>query len=216
MGFYTVIGLGRFGSEIASKLSEHGDDVLVIDKEEALIEPIADQVTRAVVADATNKDVLRGLGVADSDCAVVAVGSDLASSVLVTMNLKALGVKRVICKAYDELHSEILEKLGADQVVIPEQEMAEKVAMSLTSPDVLEYIRFSKAYGIMELVAPQNWVGKSLKELNVRAKYGVNIIAVRSDEVVLVSVDPERKFLPEDVLVVLGDYGKLDKMKTVS
>lgn len=213
MGFYTVIGLGRFGSRIAEELSGHNSDVLAIDQDGELIDKIADKVTRAVVADAKNKDTLKSLGVADSDCAIVAIGSDLAASVLITMNLKSLGVKKIVCKAYDNLHREILEKLGADQVVIPEQVVADKLAVNLTSPDVLEYINLSSDYGIMELVAPKEWEGKNLRELNVRAKYGVNIIAVRAGERIFVTVDPDRKTEKDDILVLLGAYPNLEKVK---
>lgn len=213
MGFYTVIGLGRFGSRIAEELSGHNSDVLAIDQDGELIDKIADKVTRAVVADAKNKDTLKSLGVADSDCAIVAIASDLAASVLITMNLKSLGVKKIVCKAYDNLHREILEKLGADQVVIPEQVVADKLAVNLTSPDVLEYINLSSDYGIMELVAPKEWEGKNLRELNVRAKYGVNIIAVRAGDRIFVTVDPERKTEKDDILVLLGAYPNLEKVK---
>lgn len=213
MGFYTVIGLGRFGSRIAEELSGHNSDVLAIDQDGELIDKIADKVTRAVVADAKNKDTLKSLGVADSDCAIVAIASDLAASVLITMNLKSLGVKKIVCKAYDNLHREILEKLGADQVVIPEQVVADKLAVNLTSPDVLEYINLSSDYGIMELVAPKEWEGKNLRELNVRAKYGVNIIAVRAGDRIFVTVDPDRKTEKDDILVLLGAYPNLEKVK---
>ena len=213
MSFYTVIGLGRFGSRIAAELSGHNADVLAIDVQEALVEQIADQVTQAVTADAKNKDVLRSLGVQDSDCAVVAIGSNLADSVLITMNLKALGVKKVICKAHDDLHREILEKLGADQVIIPERVVADKLALNLTAPDVMEYITLSSDYGVLEWKAPADWQGKSLRELRVRTDYGVTIIAIRHDAEINVSPSPDYVIRQEDIVVVLGAMSALERLK---
>ena len=145
-----------------------------------LVQQIANDVTHAVVGDAQDKEVLRALGVRDVDCAINAIGDNLAASILTTMNLKELGVPYLICKAHDETHSRVLKKLGVDKVVIPEQENATRLARSLNSHNVLDYIELSEDYGILELPAPKDWLGKTLKELNVRAKLGVNIIAVEN------------------------------------
>ena len=213
MSFYTVIGLGRFGSRLAAELYAHDADVLAIDLQESMVNQIADHVTRAAVADAKNKDVLRALGVQDCDCAIVSIGSDLAGSVLITMNLKALGVKKIICKAHDELHREILEKLGADQIIIPEHVVADKLAVNLTSPDVLEYINLSSDYGILELKTPKSWQGNTLRGLKIRTNYGVTIIAIRTGEQIRVSPEPDSVINEKDVLVVLGDYPSLERLK---
>ena len=178
MKSYIVIGLGKFGTRAAKRLCELGCEVLALDRKSELVQPISNLVTQAVVGDARDKEVLRALGAKDFECAIVAIGDNLADSVLATMNLKELGVPYIVCKASDETHRQVLMKLGADQVVIPEQEHADRLAKNLSSPNVLDYIELSDEYGIIEIPAPKDWVGKSLKELNVRAKLGVNIIAV--------------------------------------
>ena len=208
-----VIGLGRFGAEVARSLFENGCEVLAVDCQSDLVQQISNDVTHAVVADARDKDVLRALGAANFDYAVVAIGGSLADSVLATMNVKELGVPRVICKAHDDTHRQVLLKLGADQVVIPEQEQANRLARSLASNNVLDYIELSAEYGIIEVPAPGSWIGKDLRELNVRAKLGVNILAVRQGKQINVSPAAEYQIQQKDVLVVLGDTQALEKVQ---
>ena len=215
MKSYIVIGLGRFGSQAAKRLCELGCEVLAIDHNSELVQPIANQVTQAVVADARDKEVLRALGAKDFQCAIVAIGDNLADSVLATMNLKELGVPYIVCKASDETHRQVLMKLGADRVVIPEQEHADRLAKNLSSPNVLDYIELSEEYGIIEIPAPKAWVGKSLKELNVRAKLDVNIIAVEKGRKINVSPAADYRIEAEDVMVVLGDTAALDAVQKV-
>ena len=213
MKSYVVIGMGRFGSEVARRLCELGCEVLAIDSRNELIQPMSDVVTQAVVADARDKEVLRALGAKDFECAIVAIGDNLADSVLATMNLKELGVPYIVCKASDETHRQVLLKLGADRVVIPEQEHAARLAKNLSSPNVLDYIEISEEYGIIEIPAPKSWQGKSLKELNVRAKLGVNIIAVEKAGHINVSPSADYKIAAEDIMVVLGDTAALDAVQ---
>ena len=213
MKSYVVIGMGRFGSEVALRLCEMGCEVLAIDTSSELIQHMSDVVTQAVVADARDKDVLKALGVRNFDNAVVAIGGDLASSVLAVMNLKELGVPYIVCKAHDETHRQVLMKLGADQVVIPEKEQAARLARSLASHNVLDYIELSSDYGIVEVTAPKSWVGKSLKELNIRAKLGLNIIAVKQGEKINVSPGADYAICSDDVIVVLGDAIALEKVQ---
>lgn len=210
MKSYMVIGLGRFGSEAAKKLCELGCEVLAIDVRSELVQQLSNHVTHAVVADAQDKDVLRALGAKDFDCAIVSIGGSLADSVLATMNLKELGVPFIVCKAHDETHRQVLMKLGADQVVIPEQENAARLARSLSNPNVLDYIELSDEYGIIEVPAPKRWLEKTLKELNVRAKLGVNIIAVKRDNKINVSPAADYQILEGDTMVVLGDNAALN------
>ena len=205
MKSYVVIGLGRFGSEVARQLYKCGCEVLAVDLKSELVQHISSDVTHAVVADSQDKEVLRMLGVGDFDCAVVAIGEDLAASVLITMNLKELGVPYLVCKAHDDVHRRVLEKLGADRVVIPEKENAARLAKSLSSANLLDYIELSDEYSIEELPAPASWIGKSLKELNVRAKLGVNILAVRRTGKMDVSPAADSSFQSGDIVVVLGD-----------
>ena len=213
MRSYIVVGLGRFGTEAAKRLCELGCEVLAIERNSDLVQHISAYVTQAVVGDARDKEVLRALGAADFDCAIVAIGDSLGDSVLATMNLKELGVPYVVCKAHDETHRQVLMKLGADKVVIPEQEQACRLARNLSSPNVLDYIELSDAHGIIEVPAPTSWVGKSLKCLNVRAKLGVNIIAVKQGSTVNVSPGADYEILPGDVMVVLGDTAALNAVQ---
>ena len=213
MRSYIVIGLGRFGTEAARRLYELGCDVLAIDNNQELVQQISNHVTQAVVGDARDKDVLKALGAADFDCGIVAIGNSLGNSVLATMNLKELGVPYVVCKAYDETHRQVLIKLGADKVVIPEQEQANRLARNLSSPNVLDYIELSDAFGIIEVPAPTRWLGKSLKELNVRAHLGVNIIAVKQGSAINVSPGADYEIQPGDVMVVLGDTAALNAVQ---
>ena len=153
MKSYLVVGLGRFGSEVARQLYAQGNEVLAMDIHSEPVQHIANDVTHAVVGNAQDKEVLRALGVSSFDCAIVAIGDSLADSVLATMNLKELGIPKIVCKAYDETHRKVMLKLGADQVVIPEQEIAARLARSLTSGNVLDYIELSEDYGIIEVPA---------------------------------------------------------------
>lgn len=205
MKSYMVIGLGRFGTEVARQLHNLGCEVLAVDNRSDLVQQVSADVTHAVVADARDKEVLKALGAKDFDCAVISIGGDLGNSVLATMNVKELGVPKVVCKAHDDTHRQVLLKLGADQVVIPEQENAGRLARSLSSHNVLDYIELSEDYGIIEVPAPKSWHGKSLKELNVRAKLGVNIIAIKSLGDINVSPSADYAIQSEDVMVVLGD-----------
>lgn len=213
MRSYIVIGLGRFGAEVARRLCELGNEVLAIDTNQDLVQNISGDVTHAVVADGRDKGVLKALGTKDFDCAIVAIGDSLSDSVLATMNVKELGVPYVVAKAHDETHRQVLKKLGADRVVIPEKEHASRLAKSLTSANVLDYIELSEDYGIIEVPAPACWVDKTLMDLNVRAKLGVNIIAVKRNGGVSVSPAAQFCILQGDVLVVLGDTDALNAVQ---
>ena len=213
MKSYVVIGLGRFGAEMALQLYSHGEDVLAIDTDELIVDKIADRVTKAVAADARDLDVLRKLGVEDFDRAVVAVGSDLAASALITMNLKTLGVPYILCKAHDDTYREILEKLGASRVIIPEREMADKLAKGLTTAGVMEYIELSGEYGIVEMAPPAEWLGKTIRALELRSRFGANVIAQRRGEELRIPPDIDTPLSDDCVLVVLGSYKVLDKLE---
>lgn len=213
MKTYVVIGLGRFGSALARQLCKLGAEVLAMDVRSALVQQVAGDVTQAVVGDAQDKEVLRSLGIRNFDCAIIAIGDNLGASVLIAMNLKELGVPYIVCKAHDETHRKVLEKLGVDRVVIPEQEHAQRLGRSLYSHNVLDYIELSEAYGILEVPAPKPWIGKSLKELNVRAKLGVNIIAVENGKKTNVSPPADYAIREGDIMVVLGDNYALEALQ---
>lgn len=213
MESYAVIGLGRFGSAMALELMAAGCEVLAVDQDEEKVQRLADSVTDAVVADARDEQVLHSLGIRSYDCGVVSIGSDVAASILITLLLKEAGVAKVVCKASDDIHKKALLKVGADRVVIPEKEMAGRVARGLANPNVMDYIELSDQFAIVERSIPESWVGKSLKELNVRNKYGVSVIAFRRDREMIVSPQPDAPIKQGDVLIVLGREDDLARLK---
>lgn len=210
---YAVIGLGRFGTAVADRLYALGNEVLVVDESPERVQKMESRVTYAVVADARDEAVLRSLGMRNYDCAIVAIGSDLAASVVITMNLKELGVPQVICKATDETQKRALEKIGADKVMIPEREAGVKLAQAVTSSSILDFIELSDQYGIAEVQLPEGWAGKSLRELNIRAKYGVNIIAIRENGKINVVPAVDEALQAGCVLVAVGANEKLTRLK---
>ena len=215
MKSFVIIGLGRFGTAIASELSALGHEVLAVDVDEERVQQVADHVTHAVTGDGRNIEVLRALGVRNFDCVVVAMGSDVGNSALITLNLKELGVKEVICKAQSHVHSRVLEKIGADRVVFPEYEMGVKLAQGLSSSNVLNFIELSEDYGILELSAPQSWQGKSLRELDVRNRHHVNVIAIRKNGELNVAPSPDLPLESGDQVVALGRYEDINLLHEV-
>ena len=219
MKTFVVIGLGRFGSAIAVELSALGHEVLAIDASDESVQQVADQVTHAVIADARDIAALKSLGVRNYDCAVVAMASDVGASALVTLNLKELGMKQVICKAQSHTHRKVLEKIGADRVVFPEHESGVKLAQGLSSSNVLNFIEVSDDYGIVELSAPKSWYGKSIRELDVRNAFHVNLIAVRqSGQGGALNVAPGAACVIErgDNVVALGRSEDINRLYEVS
>lgn len=215
MKSFVIIGLGRFGTAIAGELSALGHEVLAVDVDEERVQQVADHVTHAVTGDGRNIEVLRALGVRNFDCVVVAMGSDVGNSALITLNLKELGVKEVICKAQSHVHSRVLEKIGADRVVFPEYEMGAKLAQGLSSSNVLNFIELSEDYGILELSAPQSWQGKSLRELDVRNRHHVNVIAIRKNGELNVAPSPDLPLESGDQVVALGRYKDINLLHEV-
>ena len=206
MKTFVVIGLGRFGSAVATGLSSPGHEVLAVDEPEDHVQRVAEEVTHAVTGDARDPSVLRALGVRNYDCAVVAVGDDIGNSALITLNLKEIGVKRVICKAQSHVHRKVLEKIGADRVVFPEHEMGVKLAQGLSSSNVLNFIALSEDFGIVETAVPKEWHYETIQKLDVRARYRVNIIAVRRGKDGALNVAPGASYViePGDAVVALG------------
>ena len=213
MDSYAVIGLGRFGSAMALELMAAGCEVLAIDQNDEKVQRVAESVTDAVVADARDETVLHSLGIRNYDCAIIAIGSDVAASILITLLLKEAGVAKVVCKASDDIHKKALQKVGADRVVIPEKEMAGRVARSLATPNVMDYIELSDQFAIVERSVPESWIGRSLKQLNVRNKYGISVIAFRRNREMIVSPNPDEPIARGDVLIVLGRGDDLSRLK---
>ena len=210
-----VIGLGIFGFHIAKQLYENGIEVIAIDKSKELVQKIKDFSSKAVVADAREKEVLEAIGIREDDTVIVSFGEDLSASTLLTLHLKELNVKRIIVKAPNEDHKRILQKVGATEVIIPEKEMAAKVARSLISPNVIDYIPVSEDYNISEIAPPASFLGKSIAQLNLRNKYHIEVIAIRdvlSDRITL--IPPASSVIKDsDILVVIGKDPDIQKIK---
>ena len=220
---FAVIGMGRFGASVAEVLSEKGYQVLAIDTDESIIQDISDEVTQAVCLDATDEKALRSVGIENVDVAIVGIGTNLEASILITLSLKEIGIKEIVCKAISQDHKKVLEKIGATRVVQPEREMGTRVANSLVSTNVIEHIELSGESSIVELISPKDFIGKSLREIDVRAKYGVNVIALKrkipsaskkeEEEIVNVSPKAEDVINRGDILIILGPNENIEKLQ---
>ncbi|MER2121881.1 MAG: TrkA family potassium uptake protein [Solibacillus sp.] len=212
---YAVIGLGRFGTSIARKLHEAGQEVLGIDLEEENVEAAEGYVTDAVIADSTEEKAMTSVGITEFDCVIVAIGNDIQSSILTVVLLKNLGIPKIIAKALGKRHGQVLEAIGADWVIYPERDMGERVANQLLSPNLLNYIELSKNYNIEEIKIPSRMIGKNLKELDIRAKFNVSIIAIVRNDDIIVSPSPEELLQPKDLLVTIGSRKDLTKFSSL-
>lgn len=210
---YVVVGCGRFGSSVAKTLYNMGHDVLAIDSSEEIIHHISEDVTHAVQADATDEHTLKSLGLRNFDVAITTIGSDIQSSIMATLMLKELGVKYVVAKAHNEIHAKLLLKIGADRVVFPERDMGIRVAHNLVSTNILDYIELSPDYSIMEISVLDEWVGKTLVELNIRSKYGINIMAIKHKGDINISPMAMDRIEKDDILVVIGHNKVLKKLE---
>ena len=223
---FAVIGLGRFGSSIARALSEKNFEVLAIDKDESLVNAMEDVVSQAVVMDATDAKSLIELGISEFDTVIVSMGETIEDSIMITLTLKELGVKQVIVKAQNDLHSRILKKVGADRITLPEREMAEKLAQSLASPKIFDFIEVSETHGIVEMVLPKKFANKTLSDLKLRDKYHVSVIAIKRKlpyskpdgstdfkEDVIIGPGGADETIAGDVLILLGRNEDIDKIK---
>jgi len=212
---FIVIGLGKFGQSVAKTLYQLGYDVLAVDDDETIVQEISDQVTHAVQMDATDEYSLRTLGIRNFDVAVVSIGTNVQSSIMVTLNLKEAGVKKVIAKGNNEMHARLLKKIGADRVILPEADMGVRVAHNLVSSNILDFIELSPDYSIVEISAPTQWQGKNIKDLDARAKYGINIMAIKTDSNINISPMATDIIGKNDILVVIGyieDLAKIESM----
>lgn len=213
---YVIIGLGRFGSSIAKTLYSLGNEVLAVDVDEEVIQEISPDVTHAVQADSTDESVLRALGLRNFDVAVITIGSDVQASIMATLLVKELGVKYVIAKAHNEVHAKVLYKIGADRVVFPERDMGVRVAHNLCSSSILDYIELSPDYSIMEVAAIGKWIGKSLKELNIRSRFGINVMAIKRGNDINISPEADEYIRKGDILVVIGGTEELKVIEEYS
>ncbi|MDY3972208.1 MAG: TrkA family potassium uptake protein [Clostridia bacterium] len=217
MKTFAVIGMGKFGISAAKKLAELGCEVIAIDSDGDKVNEVADYVTKAAQLDAKNKELLRNIGIKNCECAIVAIGDNVMDCVFITLTLKEMGVKKVVCKARDSQHETVLKKVGADMVIIPEQEAGEKMASRLVSRQFIDILHISDEYSIEDMRVPAKWIGKSLADLSVRKKFGVNIVAIKNSlnpNDVNITPEPEYRFKDTDIVVLVGktqDINKLNK-----
>jgi len=212
MGSFLIIGMGRFGSSIAVELTKMKHEVLAVDEFEANIAEISNLVTNIIIGDARDESVLHSLGVHNFDCAIVATAGSIEDSILITMMLKELGAKKIICNAQNERHAKILMLLGANKVIRPEYDMGKRVAHALGHHNLIDYLEITPDYGIMEMKTPDLWAGKSIKKNNLSEKFGVNIIAIRNSEAIKInfSPNPDTVLRFSDILLVYGPKRDLD------
>jgi len=209
---FGVIGLGRFGYHVVKTLAEAGAEVIAVDKDPDKVRSVSDFVTHAYVADALDERALEESGVFTADTVVVSIGQNIEASILVTVLLIDRGVKEVVAKAINPLHGEVLSRLGVRRVVYPEMEIAVKLARSLLITGVVAEIPFAKGYSIFEIEAPKGLTGYSLKELDLRNRYGVNVLAIKRKEEVVVNPSASERIAPGDVLLVLGSEENIMRM----
>ncbi|RED89226.1 potassium channel family protein [Cohnella phaseoli] len=201
---FIVIGLGRFGSSLVRTLIQNGHEVLAIDKHEQPVQDISSIATHALQADCTDETVLRELGARNFLHAIVAIGEDLQASILTTLLLKELQIPQVTAKAKNEMHGHVLSKIGADHIIYPERDMAIRLGNQLSSDNLIDYIELSPDYNLVEIKAPPAMNGKSLKQLNIRAKYGCTIMAIKTGDQFNISPKAEDEIYTGDILLVIG------------
>lgn len=211
---YIVIGLGRFGRSVARQLEANGCMVLAVDREEKNVNTVAEYVTRAMCMDITDEEAVKELGMSNFDGAVVSIGHNLDAAIFAVMWTKEQGVKQVIAKANDETQGKILTKVGADEIVYPEREMGDHLAKNLAFGNFLDTVELTADYSIAEIPILHEWVGKNLKELRLREKYHVNVIAVKRNRDLEITPSADKNFVEDDIVVVLGKNDVLKKLST--
>ncbi|ACJ34262.1 potassium channel family protein [Anoxybacillus flavithermus] len=210
---FAVIGLGRFGGSVCRTLSEQGMEVLAIDINEDKVNEYASIASQAVVADSTDENVLKSLGIRNFDHVIVAIGDNIQASILTTLILKELGVEKITVKATNDYHEKVLKKIGADHIVHPERDMGERIANNMISNNVLDYLELSDRHSIVEIVANERLHGHSLLELDIRAKYGINIVAIKRNNDIIVSPLASEVIYEGDILIVIGADRDIDRFE---
>lgn len=206
-----VIGLGRFGRHLCLKLTQLGNEVMIVDKDEAAVTELANSVTSAQIADCTDEAALHALGVPNFDVCFVCIGSDFASSLLITSMLKDLGAQRIIAKSSQDMHMRLLLRNGADEVVYPEKQMAKWTAIRYSADHILDYIELDEDHAMFEIPVPQNWAGRSIGQIDIRKKYSINIIGVKTDGKLELSLSPDMVLPDGATMLVLGRSRDLHK-----
>lgn len=209
---FVVFGLGKFGLSVAKALADNGCQVMAVDSEQSKVEEIAETVTYAVCTDVTDTDAIHSLGIRNFDGAIVAIGENLEASVLVTIIAKEMGIPFVMAKAQTELQAKVLKKVGADKIVFPEKETGIRIANNLMSDNFFDAIELSTKYSMMDLDVPAEWIGKTLRELNLRASKKINVIGIKKEEEFEITPDPDMPLTEDDVLVIIGRNQTLSKL----
>lgn len=210
---FAVFGLGRFGGSLVSELHNYGVDVLAVDSDLEKVEAFANIATHAVQADGTDEAVLKSLGVRNFDYVIVSFGDNLQQSILTTLLLKEMGVKNVWVKAQNDYHHKVLVKIGADHIIHPERDMAKRIAHRIVSDKILDFIELSEEYGIVEVMSSKKIAGKTLKELDTRAKFGCTIVAIKTPDAIKVSPSAEEVIHQDDVLIVIGHIRDIERFE---
>lgn len=210
---YLIIGLGRFGGSLARTLYGLGHNVLGVDADKHRVDELVDHITHAVEADATDEAVLKSLGVGNFDTVIVSIGGNLEASILITLLVKELGARKVVAKAASDAHGKVLSRVGADRVIFPEKDMGVRVARSLVTENVVDVIELARDVSIIEMEAGGKFGGKNLKELDLRAKFGVTVLAIRSGESIRVPPSPNDVIQPGSIVIVLGNNKDLDRFQ---
>ncbi len=209
-----VIGIGIFGFNLVKELYESGMEVIAIDKNKDMVQEIADFSTKAIVSDGLEKNMLESLGLRENDVVVVSFGEDLAASTLITLHLKQMKIRNIIVKAPNVEYKQVLESVGATEVIIPEKEMASKVARSLISPNILDYIPLAEDYIIGEIAPPAAFQGKTLAEVHLRSKHNINVIAIRDTLTDTVTMVPPNYVIKDsEILIVIGKSRDIDRIQ---
>lgn len=214
MGEYAVIGMGRFGRSVAITLHQLGHQVLAVDKNEEALRAVSDEVTHAVQLDATDAESLRGVGITNFDAVVVAIGDFIQESILTTLLLTELGCEKIVAKAVDDRQGKVLERVGAHLVVYPERDMGVRIAHTLSSPGVLDYLELSPTFSIEELSVPESLMGRSLGHLDLKTRYGVSVLLIRRDSQLMISPPSDTTLQTGDVLVVVGENRQLSRLES--
>ncbi len=210
---FAVIGLGRFGSSVCRELSLEGMDVLAIDKDENKINEFKKIAHHAVIADSTDEDTLKELGIKNIDHVIVAIGDNIQASILTTVILSELGIKKITVKAQNDYHEKILNKIGAHQVVHPERDMGKRIAHSIMSNNILDYLELSDEHSIVEVIAGKRMIGKTLIDLDIRANYGCNVVAIKEGKNINVSPNATDLIKPDDILIVIGSDDDISRFE---
>ncbi len=214
---FVVVGLGMFGSHVAKTLYEAGADVVALDRDREAVQRAKDHASKAMVADVTNKEFLKSLGLAPDDIVIIAMGESLEASILATLFIKELGVRKIIAKANEEDHGKILSTLGASEVVFPEKDVAIRLARRISTKNIIDYIPFVEGYSIQEVAPSKKIVGQKIRDLDFRRKFGLQIIAIKDviENKVELIIDPEKVIKDSEMMIVLGQNSDLERIKSL-